>query len=477
MTYEYLKNLKSTHQTLKLLNSDNFAMSLSFFHTVFVSQKGVTVLQSRMLQYLDDYLYALNQSYGELFPRSAQVYLDEFTGSGFLRKYYADADEPVFELTPYTQKALEWIESLEKREFVGSRSKFNLIFELLEELEFETGLDDASRIEKLEEEKRKIDAQISAIRSKQDLRFDDSRIREHYMQIEEISRKLKYDFAQIEYNFRELNATAMEQIATRDDAKGDVLASIFEIEDAIRESDQGKSFFAFWQLLTDAQRNEKLSEMVENLYSIPAISEFDRSKRLGSLKYDLLRSGEKIASVTTRLIEQLRRFIDDRIWIENRRILQLCKQIEKQAIEQKEHQPKRRHFISLPGNRVRIDSIASKTLYTPREQTLFRQKLIEKEIEIDLESFYHQLYIDEQELRRHIASLMQHRAQCSLSEVIEAFPVTKGVAEMVAYLSIAKNSPAARVETKQKERIAIVDFDGRSKSVIVPKIIFTRGTK
>jgi len=477
VTYEYLKNLKSTHQTLKLLNSDNFAMSLSFFHTVFVSQKEVTVLQSRMLQYLDDYLFALNQSYGELFPRTAQAYLDEFTGSGFLRKYYADADEPVFELTPYTQKALEWVESLEKREFVGSRSKFNLIFELLEELEFETGLDDESRIAKLEEEKQKIDARIEAIRSRQDLRFDESRIREHYMQIEEISRKLKYDFAQIEYNFRELNATAMEQIATRDDAKGDVLASIFEIEDAIRESDQGKSFFAFWQLLTDAQRNEKLSRMIENLYSIPAIEKFDRSKRLGSLKYDLLRSGEKIASVTTRLIEQLRRFIDDRIWIENRRILQLCKQIEKQAIECKEQQPKNRHYISLPGDRVRIDSIASKSLYRPKVQISFNQDIVEKEIEIDLEDFYHQLYIDEQELRRHITSLLQHKPQCTLSEVIEAFPVNKGVAEMVSYLSIAKNSPTARIETADKERIGIVDFDGRSKKVIVPKIIFTRGTK
>ncbi|HFS82369.1 MAG TPA: DUF3375 family protein, partial [Epsilonproteobacteria bacterium] len=200
MTYEYLKNLKATNQTLKLLNSDNFAMTLSFFRAVFTGARETTLPQSRILQQLDDYLYLLNQSYDGLFPRPAQAYLDDFAASGFLRKYYADADEPVYELTPQSQKALEWIESLEKREFVGSRSRFNLIFELLEELEFETGMDDKTRIAKLEAQKLQIDEEIEAIRSRRSLRFDESRIREHYMEIEEIARRLTYDFAQIEYN-------------------------------------------------------------------------------------------------------------------------------------------------------------------------------------------------------------------------------------------------------------------------------------
>ena len=477
MTYEYLKNLRATHQTLKLLNSDNFAMSISFFQTVFIKARETTLLQSRMLQSLDDYLYLLNQSYDNLFPKPAQAYLDDFAAGGYLRKYYADADEPLYELTPQTQKALEWIESLEKREFVGSRSRFNLIFELLEELEFETGMDDEERIATLEAEKQKIDEEIEAIRSRRSMRFDESRIREHYMQIEEIARRLKYDFAQIEYNFRELNTTAMEQIAMRDDAKGKVLGSIFELEDGIRESDQGKSFFAFWQLLTDVQRSEKLSQMLEGLYAIPSVSDFDRDRRLKNLKYDLLKSGEKIASVTSRLIEQLRRFIDDRVWIENRRILQLCKEIEKQAIDLKEREPKTRHFIPIPGQRVPIDSIAGKTLYRIKTGTHFRQEIVEKKIEIDLESFYHQCYVDEEKLRGQIDALLRQKQQCSLSELVKHFAVDKGVAELIGYLSIAKNSSEARVETEEKEQIRVTDFDGEQKVVIVPKIIFRRRVK
>ena len=474
MTYEYLKNLKATHQTLKLLNSDNFAMTVSFFQAVFVEIRETTLPQSRILQQLDDYLYLLNQSYEGLFPKTAQSYLDDFAAAGFLRKYYADADEPVYELTPQSQKALEWIESLEKREFVGSRSRFNLIFELLEELEFETGMDDAARIAKLETQKQQIDEEIEAIRSRRSLRFDESRIREHYMEIEEIARRLKYDFAQIEYNFRKLNTTAMEQIAMRDDAKGKVLGSIFELEDAIRESDQGKSFFAFWQLLTDAKRSEKLSNMLEGLYAIPSISAFDSDRRLKNLKYDLLKSGEKIATVTSRLIEQLRRFMDDRVWIENRRILQLCRQIEKQALEIKEQQPKVRNFVPIPGQQLRINSIAGKALYRIKTETTLRQEIVEKEVEIDLESFYHQCYVDEEKLRRQIQEMLRRQKQCALSEIVAQFGVDKGVAELIGYLSIAKNSSQARIETEEQERIPVVDFDGEQKIVILPKIIFTR---
>ena len=475
MTYDYLKTLKATNQTLRLLCSDNFAMSVSFFYAVFVSKRRTTVLQSELVRHLEDYLFLLNERQSGAFPKTAQEYLNDFANSGYLRKYYADAEEPQYDLTPQTQKALEWIESLQKREFVGSRSRFNLIFDLLEELEFETELDDEARIEKLEAQKREIDAQIDAIRSKKALRFDDSRIKEQYMQIEEIVRNLKYDFAEIEYNFRELNTRAMETIARSEDAKTEVLGSIFAIEDEIRDSDQGKSFFAFWQLLTDMQRSERLNELIEKLYTIDSVNRFDPQRRLKNLKYELLGSGEKIVSVTGRLIEQLRRFIDDRVWIENRRILQLCRSIEKRSLDIKENMPKSRSFTLLPGEKVAIYSIADKRLYSLRTQTNFKPRIEPKEARIDLESFLHQCYVDEAELKRRIETLLMQRSQCSLGEVAAHFGVDKGIAELIGYFTIAKQSSTARIETKVHEVIEIRDFDDNIKKVRVPKTVFTRG--
>ena len=478
MTFEYLRHLKSTNKTLKILNSDNFPLTLSFFHFAFIKEANIALPHSQILLYLDDFLFDINQSYDNLFSKSAKEYLDDFASdtNGYLRKYHGADDEPLYELTPYVNKALEFVESLDKKEFVGSRSKFNIIFELLEDLEFETNLDDTQRIKKLEAQKRDIDSRIEAIKAKEDLRFDSARIKEHFMQLDEMVRKLKYDFSEMEYNFRDLNTLAMEQIALKDDAKADVLSSIFDVEDSIRESDQGKSFFAFWQLLTDATQSEKLTKLLENLYEIETIKEFDKDQKLKDVKYTLLKSGEKIYSVSVRLIEQLRRFLDDRIWIENRRILELCKQVEKSAIDIKQDIPTKRGFFEIKGDKVKIDSIFEKSLYTLKEPQEFKKVLEPQEIEIDLNDFYKQFFIDEEQLKRNIDEILLYKSQCTIADIVKKFEIKKGVGELIGYISIAKNMDNSMVDESQKQKINIVDFDGNQKIVSLPKIIFLKGS-
>jgi len=478
MTYEKLKNLKATNHTLRVLNSDNSAFTLSFFYLTFVKNAKTALFHSEILSHLDDYLFNINQLYDGAYPREAKEYLDEFTSekNAYLRKYHDAADEAIYELTPYTQKALEFIESLEKKEFVGSRSKFNIIFELLEELEFETNLSDKQRIEELESQKRKIDRQIKAIKNKQDIRFDSSRVKEHYMQIEEMVRKLKYDFSEIEYNFRSLNATAMEKIALSSEAKSEVLGTIFEIEDEIRESDQGKSFFAFWQLLSDNERSEKLASLIENLYSLESLKELDKEKKLANLQFSLLKSGEKVYGVSSKLIEQLRRFLDDRVWMENRRILELTQSIEQSCIEIKEEIPAKKNFMSLSGAKVGINSIFSKSLYTPKTEQEFSKELAEEEIVVDMESFYNIFYVDEAVLKQNIQKILQKNSQATLLQVVEEFPVTKGVSELVSYISLAKNSPNTLVDEKHQETVTLQDEFGDMKKITMPKIIFVKET-
>lgn len=349
-----------------------------------------------------------------------------------------------------------------------------MIFELLEDLEFETNFDDEQRIKALEEEKQKLDEQINAIKTKQDIRFDSSRIKEHFMLLEETARKLKYDFTEIEYNFRDLNSTAMEQIATRDEGKEKVLDSIFDIEESIRNQDQGKSFFAFWQLLTDARKSERLSNMIENLYNNEVVKEFDKDEKLKSLKYELLKSAQKVSSVSLKLIEQLRRFIDDRAWLDNKRILELCKSIEKNALDIKSQPPKSKEFFAIKGCNPSIKSPFENRLHAIKQEKKLQSELLEKDIDIDLESFYHQFFIDEEILQKNINKILLHKSQCSMDDIVDEFGIKKGVAELIGYLSIAKNSENARVENGEKIRLKIEDFDGRVKTVLMPKIVFVK---
>ena len=475
-SYEYLKNLKKYNQSIKLINSDNFAMMVGFFHFVFVKNKHISVNQTTILNYLEDFLYDINQSYPDAYPKTPKSYLDDFVNdaNGYLKKYHGSDDEAIYELTPYTQKVFEIVESLEKKEFVGSRTKFNVIFELLEELEFETNFSDEQRIEALKKQKQEIDTQIEKIKNKSDLRFDESRIKEHFMLIVEQSRKLKYDFSQIEYNFKELNQKAMQEIASSYESKERVLGSIFDVEDTIRKSDQGKSFFAFWQLLSDSHKNEKLSTMLENLYKINTIKEYDKEQTLKNLKFELLLNADKITKVSSKLIEQLRRFIDDRVWVENKKILELCKSIEKNALEVKSNTPKKRDFTKIDETKLSLGSPFGKSLYTIKHKTQLQSQLKEEIVEVDMESFYEIFFVDEEQLKHNINYFLQIQPQCTLEEIVQKFPITKGVSELVAYLSIAKNSSDARVDLQQQVMLEITDEHAVTKRVKIPKIIFTK---
>jgi len=477
MTYEYLKTLKKHNQTLKLLNSDNFAMMVGFFYFVFIEKKYITIKHSVLVDMLDDYLYDINLTYDNTYPKPPKEYLDDFVSdkNGYLKKYHSTEDEPIYELTPYTQKALEFLQSLEKNEFVGSRSKFNIVFELLEELIFETNLSDEERIATLVKQKKDIDTKIENIKNNQDLRFDESRIKEHFMLISEQARKLKYDFSQIEYNFRDLNLEAMQKIASSYGSKDNILSSIFNIEDSIRESDQGKSFFAFWQILTDAQKNEQLSDMLEKLYEIEVINDFDNVKTLKTLKYDLLSNATKITKVSSKLIEQLRRFLDDRVWIENKKIFDFCKSIEKNAIDIKSSPPKIKKVTILQETKVNINSVFEKSLYKIKKEKYFTNEIKKDSTEIDLGGFYDIFFVDEERLKSNINYFLQIQPQVSLQEILEKFPISKGIAELVSYISIAKNSQNTNIDKQQTIKLNIKDGSAVSKIISLPKIIFTKG--
>jgi len=481
MNYEYLQNLKSNHLAIQLLNADNFAMITGFFHYVFKSTGGQALKESEVLSRLDDYLYTLNEGYEEpKFPKTAKSYLDDFThqNSSYLRKYYGyESDEPIYELTPDIEKLLTWLNGLQKQEFVATESKLKIIMTLLKELEFETNLSDEQRVQSLEAEKKAIDQKIKAIENRQDLRFDERKIKEQFMQIQKNSAELLSDFREIEHNFRTLNQEAKRAIAKTEAGKGEVLESIFEIEDGIRSSNQGQSFYAFWDFLMDIRQIEHLDELLRNLYDIPQIEEMDQERKVENLKYALLSGGEKSHKVLAKLIEQLRRFIDDKMWVENRRILELAQSIEQKAMKLKDNPPSMREFFSINGVKISIESIASKQLFKPTSKEDFSHEIKEDIVEVDLTKLYTQVYVDEIILKQNIKKLLQQKSQFTLKELNDFFPIRKGVSEVIVYLKLAQNMSNAYIEKsleENRDELLIEDEQGEKKRVLMDKVVFVR---
>jgi len=68
-------------------------------------------------------LYEINQKYPNSFVKSAKEYLDTYIKDGYLRKFYKQ-EELYFELSPEVYKVIEFLETLQKKDFVGSETKF-----------------------------------------------------------------------------------------------------------------------------------------------------------------------------------------------------------------------------------------------------------------------------------------------------------------------------------------------------------------
>ena len=308
----------------------------SFLHEVYLAPNVRSLARQEIVARLEDTLYLLRESFGPgAFPKEAAEYLDDWASDdrGWLRKYYPlDSDEPHYDLTPATEKALEWLAGLEEQRFIGTSSRLLTVFDLLRQMAEGSETDPEARVRELERKRSEIEAEMARIREGKMELMDDTALRERFIQVEMTARALLADFRAVEQNFRSLDRDVRERIATWEGAKGALLQEFFGERDAIADSDQGKSFRAFWDFLMSASRQEELTTLLERVFSLEAVRTLRPDRRLLRIHYDWLEAGEGAQRTVARLSEQLRRFLDEAAWLENRRIMELVRHVEQEAI-------------------------------------------------------------------------------------------------------------------------------------------------
>jgi hypothetical protein len=305
---------------------------------VFVKPNRRAVPASELASRLDDHLYTLRQRHGEArYPKAAREYLNDWSSAQtpFLRRYYADlSDEPQFDLTPATERAIEWLRGLvEARAFVGTESRLMTIVQLLRDLVQNAAGDPEARIAELTKRRAEIEAEIARVRSGQIERFDTTRVTERFIQAEETARGLLADFRQVEHNFRQLDRATRERIAAGETTKGRVLDAVFDAHDVLWASAEGRSFRAFWEFLMSPARQQELDQLLSVVLALEDVRCLSREPFIEHLRFLLLEAGEKVYRTNNLLVEQLRKFLDDQAYWENRRIAELIRSIERQAVE------------------------------------------------------------------------------------------------------------------------------------------------
>jgi len=485
-----LSAMRDRHPAWRLLCSDHAPLVASFLHRVFVAPNVRVMSEADLAEALEDELFALREQLGpEAFPKDARDYLTGWAApdKGWLRKFYKPGtDEAQFDLTPATEKAIAWLASLTERSFVGTESRLLTLFTLLEQICAGTEDDPIKRVADLRKKRDDLDAEIARVLAGEVPLLDDTAVKDRFQQFQQLARELLADFREVEHNFRQLDRKVREKIALWEGSKGALLDEIMGERDAIGDSDQGRSFRAFWDFLMSAQRQEALTERLNRVLALPAVAQLSPDPRLRRVHHDWLEAGEHTQRTVAMLSQQLRRFLDDRAFVENRRILDLLHGIESKALALRDAAPAGT-VMHIDATGADIELPLERPLFTPRVKPRLAELALEAgEDDIDTTRLFEQIVVDKARLRAAVQRALRDRAQVTLRELVEAEPLQHGLAELVGYLELAHagfsgdglEGLRVLVDDSTQETIHWQAKSATGEAVVraarMPRVIFTR---
>ncbi len=479
LDYFDLEALRLQHPAWRLLRAKNAPLVASFLHRVFITPNQRVLAQSDLVEALNDTLYALRERLGgDAPPKPANEYLNDWAANdaGWLRKFYPPgSDESHFDLTPATERALAWLVSLSERAFVGTESRLLTLFSLLQQMSEGSDTNPQTRLAELHKRRAEMDADIALVESGQMPLLDDTALKERFQQFSGLARELLADFREVEQNFRTLDRNMRERIALWDGAKGTLLGDILGERDAITDSDQGKSFRAFWDFLMSQSRQDELSHLLDRVLALEPVAALEPNPRLRRVHYDWLDAGEHAQRTVAQLSQQLRRFLDDQAWLENRRIMDLLRGIEVRALALRSAPPTGA-IHAIDALHPEVDLPLERPLYrAPTKTALTATKLAAGHAEGDAQALFEQVRIDKAALAQHIRQSLQTRAHISLGELLQLRPLQHGLGELVAYLQLASSGAVqTALDESVQETIHWVSADGTPRSATVARILFVR---
>jgi hypothetical protein len=289
-----------------------------------------------------------------------------------------------------------------------------------------------------------------------------------------IPRLEKIIFRQVEQNFRELDKDTRQAIIKSSLTKGKLLDDIFSKQDFLWGTDQGKSFKAFWEFLMSRSMQEELELLINKINELPTIQKIKTDTTIERLKTNLVEAGDKVNRTNDGLLEQLRKFVEQKS-LESKRILSTLDKIEALLLEIKD-------AIKIDAPLLQIDGvfkpvlIMERPLFKPPVKIIFQDaEILEGESDAETDALCSQFFIDIEILKGNIKSLLKHKSQVSLEEVLSHYKSSKGMAEVLGYMQIATRENKHHINYDKKQELAIENNEtGKHFKVEIPIVNFNR---
>lgn len=466
---------------------------ISFLHAEFKTRNRIAIASYELTSRLGDYLDQIRHQNQANF---AAIYKDVFSDKNdsltiarrfielwcnednrYLTRYPDENGEPMHELTPSVERVFQWLETLQKREFVGTESRFKDIYRRLQELIDNTSDDPKRKIAELEAKKQAINAEIALIKKtgKTDT-YNNTQIKERFFEISRTARELTADFKEVEQNFKDITLNIYKKQTQRDLHKGDILGYALDATEALKESDQGKSFYAFWQFLIADNRQDDLIQMIEYVYKLLHEKEIDAADNfLKKIKIFLHASGQKVINSNHLLADKLSRILVEKEMSDRRRSRELINDIKNLAVQKIGQFANQKDFTDIEGG-VDMSMDMDRPWGEPPQIANFANQPqgigSNKLDEAEFGKLFDQFELSKQELQRNISTILAKNNEITLKELTLIHPINKGLEEIISYFSIAAQSPKHFINNNNLDSIEWQGEDLIQRSVVLPQVIF-----
>lgn len=380
---------------------------------------------------------------GESLPQTAQGYVADWLADRWLtRRFPTGATEEEYELSASAARAIHIINGLVEPRTVVTGSRLSTVIQQLTRLIEETDTDPESRMASLLAERDRIDRLIDDLRHGKFKTLSEEQALERIREIITLSGELIADFRSVRDNFEQLNRDLRESIMGSGSSRGDVLDKLFAGIDIIAESESGRTFHAFWRLLTDPEQNAALEDALEEAFDREFSKRLESHERrfLMRLIHNLLEQGGMVHEVLQQFARSLKQFVQSREYLEQRRIHRLITQAQQAALALKDEikaTEKMNFHLQLTSSRLR--SLSQWVLFDPSVNMIAKGMPFGDAPEIDLNSVSElvmQSEIDFRTLTDNIRHCLEKRSQVSIGEVLCSFPAAQGLGSVVGYVAL-----------------------------------------
>lgn len=476
LRHDQLSEYRFKHPAWRLLRADNAPLVLGFLSQTFLEPNVRRMPGPTVIDALETYLQDLRHAQPESYPRTAETYLAEWSDPrvGFLRKTVpAGSEHSYYEPTAAVELAAGFCRDLGPRRFVGTASRLLTIRDLLRQITVGSDSDPGARIAALERQRVELDEQLAAIRAGVDTRLEPAAIRERYQQVLLTARALWGDLRAVEDSFRDLDRSVRTSATTWDGPRGAFLSEVFGSQQEISATDQGRSWAAFWEYLLSASAQHELGELLATVESLPVLRGWTgQVEQL--LRDDLFVAAEVTQRAVASLSSQLRRFLDNAVWAETRRINKLLRATLAAASVAHDTSDTSLPGGEIDGLRADFSLPLERPPHTSRpsaEINSDEEFSDDDETDLDVSELLELSYLDLSALRAAVADTLASRAGvASLGQVIAEHPLDDGLAELVGYLQVGAEEDAQ--VTDAREQVSWTNEHGR-RVVDMPLLLFT----